>query len=156
MKVKVGARRAPPSSNGFQAKMAVSDRETLWREKEALEELTRNISYSTNPDHGAVEARIKQIDELLGADRDAEAKGRKRDRIQARVNTLAAEIKKLVPPMSIQRARPGTPEYNKAITWGVEASKPETVKKCEEYQSLSRSLDPDNPDAGSIEALVSE
>ena len=136
--------------------MAVSDRESLWREKEALESLTKNVSYDSNPDKAGVEARIKQLKDQLGADADLEAKGRGRAKIERRLETLSAEIKKRVPPMSIQRARPGTPEYNKAITWGMEASSPETAKMCGEYQSLSRSLDPDNPDAGSIEALVSE
>ena len=156
MQVKVIGNRTSSKSRGYDSKMGTADRDSLWREKESLEAQTQNVSYSSNPDRAGVEARIKQINDMLGADADLESKGRQRGKMEERIKFLVGEIKKRVPPMSIQRAKPGTPEYNKAITWGVEAMKPETTKMCEEFQSLSRSLDPDNPDAGSIEALMSE
>lgn len=136
-------------------KMSVSERQALSEEKAALEAQQSDMSYAAHPDKGSLTERIRQLSDMLNKDEDAEAKGKTRAKLEGIRDQLAQQVKLKVPPMSLQRARPGTPEYPKAVAWAERALDPEVVKICEQYQDVCRRLDPDNPNAGSVEALVS-
>lgn len=139
-------------------KMSVGERQSLQQEKAELEQHMNehnNPSFGTgSQDRELTVSRLKEIKVILDSDADNEAKGRERDRLVKRQEELAHIIKQKVPPYSIQNAKAGSPEYQKAMEWGEEASKPETVQMCGEYQNISRMLDPHNPNAGDIEALT--
>ena len=155
MQVIVRKKVGRPAGVMPQTKMAVSDRASLESEINDLEIQKKDISYETSSqEKDQLERRLIVVKEALAKDEDAIAKGRKRDALLIRQGQLAERIKVLVPPLSIQKAKPNTPEYIKAMDWGRKACEVGTVRLCEEYQNISRMVDPENPNAGSIEALV--
>lgn len=135
-------------------KMSVSERDALEMEKAGLEAQKNDLSYASHPEKGELNSRIKHLTSLLEKDTDEEARGKTRVQLEGIRNQLAEAIKLKVPPMSIQRSKPGTPEYQKAVDWAEKAMAPEVTKVCEQYQDICRRLEPENPSAGSIEALV--
>ena len=142
---------------GARPKMSVGERTALQQEKAELEahvNENENPSFSSTGDKTLTLSRLKEVQRILDSDADNEAKGRERASLQKRQVELSAYIKINVPPYHIQNAKPGTPEYNKAQEWGEAASRPEVVRLCEEYQQISRMLDPNNPQAGDIEVLT--
>jgi len=68
---------------------------------------------------------------------------------------LAEQVRKYMPPLYLQKAKPGTPEYFEALKMGAKALQPEVVNICNEYRDVAMKLEPDDPNAGSIEKLIS-
>lgn len=158
VKKRGSTRGAGPSNKVTPVKMSLGERQSLQQEKAELEQHIderANPSFETSGNKELTLNRLKEIKGILDSDASVEVKGRERDRLVKRQAELADFIKLRVPPYHIQNAKAGTPEYQRAMTWGEEASKPEVVRICGEYQNVSRLLDPENPSAGDIEVLTS-
>ena len=141
----------------FKGKMSVGERQALKEKQMDLEAQLKDISADTAlHDKPGVVRQLGRIKEMLAEDEDKSAKGSERGRLEAQKKELEEYIRLNVPPLSLQNARPGTPEYDEAVRWGMKASSPEVVQKCERYKDICRRLDPTDPSAGSVDTLVSK
>jgi len=138
-------------------KMSTGERQVLEEKRSdlrmALAEMKENES--TVGDKSRIEKEVKEIEMKLGHDDESShTSPKERDVLQARKLELAEQIKKVLPPMRLQRAKDGTPEYDTALSNGAAASDPAFVNLCRDYQDVSRRLEPGNPQAGDLEAVV--
>jgi len=145
-----------PSKNG-RSKMSESERRDLKVKEQDLEASINDESFkSVVQDQKVVHDNLKRVKTLLAADDDLTAKGKERGRLESEKKRLEDYIKIEMPPMYLQKAKQGTPEYDEAVRWGAQASRPEVVQKCERYKDICRRLDPTDPNAGSVDTLVSQ
>jgi len=143
-------------AGGNKGKLATDERQGLLEKKQELEQLTKDISYEGNiSDKGEIQEKLNRVNTQLAKDDEIIAKGKDKDWLVKRSRTLEGYIKTHVPSLSLQRAKKGTPEYAQALELGRKALDPAVVEACNEYRDIERRLDPENPDAGSIENLVS-
>lgn len=137
-------------------KLSVSERQALQDKKADLEAQLQDISYSNIQDKENLQEQLKRTKDLLVQDEDKTAKGSERGKLEGRKKELEEYIRLHVPPMKLQQAKPGSPEYDEAVRWGIRASQPDVVQKCEEYKNVCRRLEPTDPNAGDVEILVSK
>jgi len=140
---------------GNKGKLASGDRQLLVDQKQELENQKKDISYENITEKGEIQEKLDMVNDRLAKDDGLIAKGKDKDSLVARSKELAGFIKIHIPPLHIQRAVKGTPEYEQALKLGEKALQPTIVDACNEYQDIERRLNPDDPKAGSIEVLVS-
>lgn len=137
-------------------KMSVAERESLIEQNRHREDqLDKSLSHMIQ-DSGSLKSQLDRTSAVLDKDEDLEAKGREKDRLVSRRKEIADELTKRVPPLWLQKAKPGSAEYSRAIDAGVKANEPIVGKLYDEYKDVSRRLDPDNPSAGSIGEVISK
>lgn len=155
MEISVKRRGRPPEDKG--QKMSVLERETLLDQNKDREFQLKDPSASHMvQDRGTLQREFERTKNLLEKDEDLEAKGKEKDRLVARNKEIATELEKRVPPLWLQKARPGTPDYAKAIEAGIKANEPIVGKLYAEYKSNALKIDPQNPSAGNIVEIISK
>lgn len=139
-------------------KLSVTERETMEEQNRHREDqLKDRESAKMVQDRGSLSRAFDKTKEILDADEEREAKGREKDRINSQNLEDKEWLEKNVPPAWLQKARPGTPEYQKAVAAGEKCnSDPEVMKHYERYQDGRRRLEPGNPMAGSIAEVITK
>ena len=141
---------------GNKGKMAVSERQVLETKRS---DLKATLDPNENASLGRVnkpmiQSELQEIEKRLLDDDSKVVRSKDKDGLLSKKAALETFIKENVPPLRIQKAREGTPEYDEALRWGRQATEPFVVDKCHEYQDICRRLDPHNPLAGDIEKVV--
>lgn len=153
MEVKIDKRRKE-----FRKKLSVPEREALEEQNRHREEQLRDKgSVHMIQDRGGMAQAFEKTKEMLDADADLEARGKEKDRLSQRVREDAEWLQKNVPPQWLQKARPGTPEYIKAVMEGQKCNEnPEVMRRFESYQDGKRRLEPENISAGTIAEVITK
>ena len=101
-----------------------------------------------------VRREIKKIEELLNKDDDLVAHGGDKDALVAKLKTLCGIIKKEALTEREEACRPTKmQDYNKAVEKQV-AHQRAHLKHIQEAQELGKRLEPLDPEAGNIKALL--
>lgn len=136
-------------------KMSVSERESIKeRQQDMASQLADKSSSHIIQDSSTLSKQNERDKEALAIDEDLVAKGKEKDRLQAKAKEHVEFLKENVPPLWLQRAKPGTPEYIKALDAGVRANAADVGKNFAQYQDCRRRLDPENPSAGCIREII--
>lgn len=136
-------------------KMSSQERESLQEQNLHRESQLKDPSVAHMvQDKGALQREFARTQDILDRDEGLEAKGKEKDRLRTRMKEISTELEKRVPPLWLQKARPGTPDYAKAIDAGIKANEPIVGKLYSEYKDCALRLDPENPMAGNIGEII--
>ena len=138
-------------------KLSVSERASLEEQNQERESqlLDKNSSHMVQ-DRGVLQREHDKTAAILERDENLVARGKEKDRLRARMKELETQIASKVPPLWLQKAKQGTPDYAKAVQAAEDANNPIVGKLYEEYKDCALRLDPENPRAGSISEIISK
>lgn len=124
-------------------------REELGRDEEAVA-LAKSTQTSVSQD---TLDRIKRNKMLLGHDDDLGPKsGSAKDRLHNRAKEIADILKKEMPSKREMWPKAGSPEAQQAVRHNLKFQE-QRKDLCLEYQEIQRQLNPDDPDAQSLELI---
>lgn len=136
-------------------KLSHSEKQDLMQRKEELEsQLGSKESEHLLQDRGKLKDNLDKVKDQLESDEDNRARGAQKDVTVTRIKELDEQIQHQVNPIVCKQVNAGTAEYEKAIEAAWEASEPAVTALVDERRNLKRFLDPENPDAGSLESIV--
>ena len=140
----------------FVKKMSPNERGQM---RERVTELREQVSdeFSNNlKDKGRIVSEIQKLEFRLADDDSKVARGRGKDKVQKQAAVLEEQLKKEVSPLINQFIREGHPDYQQAMKAAWNASDPKVVRMAEQYKDACLRLEPEDPQAGSIERLLTK
>ena len=156
--------RGRPPAHAEPGKMSVDERRSLEDRHQALEMQLKGgqeegrieVIAGSVQDKAYLEREFQRTGEILDRDESRAAKGKEKDRLESHRKEIAEKLQGLVPPIWLQKAKSGTPDYQKAVAAGERANRSDVGKLYDSYKDTSRRLDPDNPYAGNISEVISK
>lgn len=142
-------------SNG--SKMSFHERENVSEQLASYEEMKNSENQHLIQNKSSVSLNMEKLKNLLGKDDKLVAKGKEKDRLKKENGYISKELKKHIPPMHIQKtSSKDSNAFEKAVQASMHATDPAVVNLANHYKNNSRRLEPSDPNAGSIDALVGE
>lgn len=136
-------------------KLSVAEREAMRLQIEAQEEQLRNPEGLQASGQNGVEemkADIRKKKDVLAKDEDLIAKGTDKDKIAARIKQLEASFLPDMPTRNEMWAKSGTEEGDRAVQKNLRFHRLH-APKLQEWQTLKKRLEPDDPWAQSLDSI---
>jgi len=152
----VGTRGRPPSQA---RKLSVAERQDIEEKIQSSREMLGNESEQKHliQDRGRISVQLRRMEAVVHQDDSLVARGAEKDRVISEIKVLDAQIAEHVPPANIQRTSPkDVNAFEKAVEASMHALSPEVTRVCERRQDLARRLEPNDPLAGSLKAVVGD
>lgn len=136
------------------AKLSVAEVQVIQEQTSELEAIVGNRDglQTSLQDSGAVRRKLAKNKEILAKDEALRAKGRSKDAIAREMKQIEETIRRDRPSRAMMEARPGTPEFAKAVQANI-AFQRKYGHLMIRLKDLKRRLDPDNPFAGNLESI---
>jgi predicted RNase H-like nuclease (RuvC/YqgF family) len=136
------------------AKLSVEERQGIREQTQEFEAVLKNQDGLATglQDRSSLVRAHRRNQFILQRDAALVAKGRKKDSIAREIKQLEEEIAKHRPTRTMMAAKPGTPEFDRAVKMNLEFQRKYTPMMFH-LKDLKRRLEPDDPDADNLERI---